>query len=70
MEFLCCYGVVRLKNLLNNKEVSITNKFQDLFSKEDFTKTIPFNYDVDWKNPVKQYSEEINYLDASIRGIK
>lgn len=47
--------------------------FQNSFDSKQFTKTLPYKYNVDWSNPVKQYSEEletyfyefpINYSDS------
>ncbi|MBF4473489.1 hypothetical protein [Flavobacterium sp. HJJ] len=60
-------------------EPSISNQnqlskiFQNSFDSKQFSKTLPYKYDVDWSNPVKQYSEEletyfyefpINYSDS------
>jgi len=47
------------ENLIDQQEISIENRFESLFNKQKFTKTIPFDYQVDWRNPVKQYSTEL-----------
>ncbi|WP_157812221.1 hypothetical protein [Polaribacter sp. ALD11] len=47
------------ENLVEQQEVSIENKFEKQFNKEDFKKKIPFDYDVDWNSAVKEYSKEL-----------
>ena len=47
------------ENLIEPQEITSQNRFEFFFNKEDFKKTIPFSYEVNWGNTVKQYSEEL-----------
>lgn len=56
-----------------SKQNQLSKTFQNSFDSNQFSKTLRYKYQVDWSNPVKQYSEEletyfyefpINYLDA------
>ena len=46
------------------EESSIKNElsqvFEDKFNTEDFQKTLRYQYTVDWSNPKKEYSEQLN----------
>lgn len=44
-------------SMSNQNQVS--KIFQNSFDSKQFTKTLPYKYNVDWSNPVKQYSEEL-----------
>ena len=48
------------ENILDSQETSIQNRFEKRFNKESYKQTLPFSYQVNWENSIKQYSEELN----------
>lgn len=47
------------ENSINQSSNEFNPKIQNQFNKKDFEKIIPFGYEVDWTNPVRQYSKEL-----------
>lgn len=54
--------------VIENNESSLLENFQNNFNYEDFKEALPYDYDVNWNNPLKQYSEELetSYYEFSI----
>ncbi len=47
------------ENGIEPQEITSQNRFEKSFNKDDFKKTIPFSYEVNWEGIVKKYSEEL-----------
>ena len=57
--FSILFSSCEKENIFDSQETSIQNRFEKRFNKESFKQTLPFSYQVNWENSIKQYSEEL-----------